>query len=98
VPRDDVLAARKTAGFSGSPASTGPGDRTAEATGEIARRLMRAMAAEAEACCAEGVVTHLDDVDVASVRAGGFPAWTGGVGRWRASTHSPGAQAPAPPG
>jgi 3-hydroxyacyl-CoA dehydrogenase/enoyl-CoA hydratase/3-hydroxybutyryl-CoA epimerase len=98
VPRDDALAARKTAGFSGGPASTGPGDHTADLTGEIARRLMRAMAAEADACCAEGVLAHLDDVDVASVRAGGFPAWTGGTGRWSAGTYSPGTQAPAPPG
>jgi 3-hydroxyacyl-CoA dehydrogenase len=58
---------------------------------DIARRLMHAVAAEALAH-AESVLVHPDDIDVASVRAAGFPAWAGGPRRWSADTPSAGTQ------
>ncbi|MET0765204.1 MAG: enoyl-CoA hydratase-related protein [Blastococcus sp.] len=94
VPLEDVLTARRLAGFSGG---TTPLDRAVGTTGtaeDIARRLIQAVAAEAVAR-AESVLVHPDDVDVASVRAGGFPAWTGGPDRCSANTRSAGTQTPA---
>jgi hypothetical protein len=90
-PLEDVLTARRLAGFSGSRTPVAPAlgmNGTAE---DIARRLMHAVAAEAVAH-AESVLVHPDDIDVASVRAAGFPAWAGGPRRWSADTPSAGTQ------
>jgi 3-hydroxyacyl-CoA dehydrogenase / enoyl-CoA hydratase / 3-hydroxybutyryl-CoA epimerase len=49
---------------------------------EIAGRLMRVMAGEAQRCLEEGVVRSPDDVDFALTSGAGFPAFRGGLMRW----------------
>jgi hypothetical protein len=97
VDPDDVRAVRHLAGFGGSSAPDVTG-RPVPRAPELARRLIRAVAAEAAAARADHVLVHPEDLDVAAVRAGGFPAWTGGPDRWRQGTPATGSQDPAQPG
>ncbi|MCC4119058.1 3-hydroxyacyl-CoA dehydrogenase, partial [Aromatoleum toluclasticum] len=46
---------------------------------EMRKRFLYIQALETARCLEEGVLTHPADGDVGSVRAWGFPTWTGGT-------------------
>jgi 3-hydroxyacyl-CoA dehydrogenase/enoyl-CoA hydratase/3-hydroxybutyryl-CoA epimerase len=50
--------------------------------GEIQRRLMNAMLAEAKLCMKEKIVAAEDDIDVAVIFGLGFPPFRGGLVKW----------------
>jgi 3-hydroxyacyl-CoA dehydrogenase/enoyl-CoA hydratase/3-hydroxybutyryl-CoA epimerase len=64
------------------PAGTAPPQ--ADLSG-VRDRLIGAVADEALGCASEGVLRWSADLDVASVRSGGLPPWTGGASRWTKS-------------
>ncbi|MEV4529935.1 enoyl-CoA hydratase-related protein [Streptosporangium sp. NPDC049304] len=82
IERALVVAGLRPAPLTAAPCAREP-VATEEAAG-LGRRFVAAAVAAAVRLCDEGVLRHADDLDVASVRAGGVPAWTGGAGRWSA--------------
>jgi 3-hydroxyacyl-CoA dehydrogenase/enoyl-CoA hydratase/3-hydroxybutyryl-CoA epimerase len=54
--------------------------------GEIQKRLMNAMVAEAKLCLKEGVVATEDDIDVGMIFGTGFPPFRGGLVKWARDT------------
>ncbi|UKA60501.1 enoyl-CoA hydratase-related protein [Arthrobacter sp. FW306-2-2C-D06B] len=53
----------------------------------LACRLLNHIAQAGIDAVASGTLVFPEDADVASVRAGGFPGWTGGVANWMAHGH-----------
>ena len=76
----DLERALIAAGLRRVPAGTRPAPAR-DVDLEVAERLVRAAADAAVTLAAQGALRHPDDLDVASVRLGGVPAWTGGARR-----------------
>ena len=93
VPPERIAAAARAAGFAMDPVAAaqalgrtlpqrpGPGPFSAASVdaGAIEQRLLSATSLEAVRCLDEGVLGEAATIDVGSVVAMGFPAWTGGA-------------------
>lgn len=78
---EDVALARRAVGMAMSPALRSQ-DVSARHVA-AGTKIVDAVASAAVQATAEGILCNPEDLDVASVRLGGLPAWTGGAGRWR---------------
>ncbi|NGP08315.1 enoyl-CoA hydratase/isomerase family protein [Rhodococcus sp. 14C212] len=79
---EDVVLARKAVGMAMS--SVLRAQRASARHVAAGTQIVDAVASAAERAAAQGILCNPQDLDVASVRLGGLPAWTGGAGLWRA--------------